>query len=110
MVERYANLIDTLILFLLPEKELNTDYHFLIQNRLSEIEGDYYTFLHENNLAILNSEGLITQDNAKKIKQVRSMVSGIEKELWTPQSFVNNIKWQSVRNLVKEILNSIEID
>lgn len=100
----FSTVIDTLNLLLFPIKEINIKYDFAIQSNLEELEGDYYTFLHKDNIDKLFQSGHITEDSGKTLLVLREKIEKIDKSLWNPKEFIENIEWIEVRNIVLKLL------
>jgi hypothetical protein len=100
MEREYILLIDTLNLLILPVKEIGISYLSSVQSQIDELEGDYHTFLHKDNILKLVSSGSVSRDVMDTFEQIRTQISEIESSLWNPLDFINNIKWQQIRNVV----------
>ena len=107
MEKFYVLFIDTLNLFLLPKKEITISYKSTIQNSLDELEGDYFTFLFKEEINKLFKAGYIKNETVQKIETVREAVGNLEKTLWEPDKFINDVKWKIIRELVIDILNTL---
>lgn len=53
---------------LVPVLEIDTSYSDTVQRRLDELEGDYFTFLHENSVSELCKAGKIAEPDSIAIK------------------------------------------
>ncbi len=104
MEQLIISFIDTLNLLLLPAKEFNVPYLSTIQIQLEELEGDYYTFFHENSLKKLHEEDCLSLEVIRKIEKVKGIIDDFDKSIWNPKDFVDNNKWKSVRKDIVEIL------
>jgi hypothetical protein len=107
MEKEYTLLIDTLNLLILPEKEIGISYISSIQYKLDELEGDYYTFFHKDNILRLVPFVSLSKETIYTFDKIRIQISEIEKQLWNPLDFINNVRWQNVRN---EVLRLFEMD
>ena len=103
MEERYSVFIDTLNLLILPVKKINESYLVSVKHKFEELEGDYYTFLHEENILKLVASGYISIELVNPIAQIRKEISEIETELWNSSDFIENNKWKRVRELVVDL-------
>ena len=104
---KYIFLIDTLNLIILPK--CKTDYSFIeiISYQLEELEGDYYTFLHNNNIDELVNKGYLSSSNKILIEQIRTKISKIDSSLWNPEDFIWNRKWIEIRKDVLKVFLEI---
>ena len=103
MESEYELLIDTLNLVVLPKKEKGISYASSIQDQIDELEGDYYTFLHKDNILHLVSVGRVSKESINALELIRRQISEIENSLWNPLDFINHIKWQQSRNLILDL-------
>ena len=78
-----------------------------IDDVLEELEGDYYTFMHIDNLKILEHNGCITIDNTVLILDLREKIQALPPNLWNNYDFKNSIKWHYIRNDAVKILKEI---
>lgn len=106
IINSYNLLIDTLIMSS-PDFDIISDTE--LEEYLEELEGDYYAFLHDNNVQIFVKMGLLTTSEAAKIVQVRALIENIVPELWKINSFKVNEDWIRVHALAKEIRESLGV-
>lgn len=98
--EKYELLIDTLNMVLVPVLEIGTSYSDTVQRRLEELEGDNFTFLHENFVSELCKAGKIAEPDSITIKNIRSKIDQIEIDKWNVPAFLDDEKWQEIRVLI----------
>lgn len=101
--EKYELLIDTLNMVLVPVLEIGTSYLDRVQYCLEELEGDYFTFLHEDFVSELCKAGMITDADSITIKNIRSKIDRIENDQWNVQGFLNDKSWQEIRVLIVDL-------
>lgn len=98
--EKYELLIATLNMVLVPVLEIGVSYLDTVQYCLDELEGDYYTFLHEDLVSELRKAGMIADADFITIKNIRSKIDQIENDEWNVQGFLNDKNWQEIRDLI----------
>jgi hypothetical protein len=106
IAEKYSIFIDTLNLILLPNKEIGVSYNELIQIHLEELEGDYFTFLHNDFIQELYKNGYLTNEVVQVIKIIRTKISNLETTLWDYENFIKNQQWLYIRELVIDLFSS----
>lgn len=104
MNEKYTLFINTLNLILLPVKEMDVPYLVSIQSQLEELEGDYYTFFHQDFIFELVKNGYLSEQAVDRVQAIRLKISKIEIAHWNGESFINNEEWKSIRCLVVDLL------
>jgi hypothetical protein len=107
MSNKLVSLIDTLNLILIPKMDIDSDYHTIVNSNLEELEGDCYTFLHENNLSDLLSQKLINQESQDLINDIRTCINDLNKKYWNSSSFLHDVEWNEIRKNVVKVLDSI---
>ena len=100
-------LLDTLHLILLPNKLDESLYLAEIEEKLNELEGDYYTFLNNVNLRKLSDSNLIDSDIVVLIDEIRQQISNVKPSLWNPTDFIKSHEWFEIREKVKDVLARI---
>jgi len=98
--QKYELLIDTLNMVLVPVLEIGASYSDTVQRCLDELEGDYFTFLHENSVSELCKAGKIAEPDSITIKNIRSKIDQIGVEKWNVQSFLDDTNWQEIRIMI----------
>jgi hypothetical protein len=93
-------LVETLNMILLPPMISGIPYQNSIKMQLEELEGDYYTFLHSDNISIEHKNGQINSEGIAMIENIRISISAIDSEMWNPTDFINNSVWSDIRKQV----------
>ncbi|MBL4669153.1 MAG: hypothetical protein JKY30_07810 [Flavobacteriales bacterium] len=91
-------------MLLLPKKELDNSFLSSIQFQLEELEGDYHTFFHEDNLQDLCNDGLISDELVVRVREIKNRIDNIDSLLWNPMDFINSEEWKEVRGIAVGIL------
>ena len=82
---------------------VKSDEDELISESLSELEGDYYTFLNPYFSKVLKQEGLVSRKVESGINFLFEMINSIDQKLWNISSFQNDNQWLKVKNVAKII-------
>jgi hypothetical protein len=105
---------DTLILLSANKKAINNlakaegiDVKIILEDHLQEIEGDYHTFLHIDNLNQLKEQKLIDGEVVLLATQLRNYIGNIPIDLWNAGSFEKNDEWKAIHLLAQKIVNLI---
>jgi len=101
--EKYELLISTLNMVLFPIGEINVLYSDKLKNCLDELEGDYYTFLHENYVYELCETGIVSEKAFSMIKNIRLKIESISQSKWNVEDFVADRCWNDVRKLIIDL-------
>lgn len=104
--EKYELLIATLNMVLIPIKEINISYLDTVQYCLDELEGDYYTFLHENSVSELCKAGMVSDVASIIIENIRSKIDNIGGDKWNIEDFFNDMSWQEIRKLIIDLYST----
>lgn len=99
-------LVDTLIMVC---PDFNTTSDSEIEEYLSELEGDYYSFFDKVSLMPLCKNGILTENQMNSIVDLKNIINSIPPALWNKESFQNNSKWKIASELSNNILNSLGI-
>lgn len=86
----YVNFLEVLRMLASNDKSL-VDYH------LEELEGDFYTFLHADNLEKLRVQGLIDNETVLSGVGLRERIQKISPNSWTSKAFCTESEWLNVR-------------
>jgi hypothetical protein len=95
--------IETLNLVLLPTREYDIPYEDSIEQCIKELEGDYYTFFHKDNVRALVDNGSIPTEFMGLVEELRNRISNINPAKWTVKDFISDGEWLDVRNLTIEL-------
>jgi hypothetical protein len=74
-----------------------------IGEALEELEGDYYTFFHSDNVSGLFSKALISFDDVTDICTLRSKIQEIPADLLTVENYRASAEWRLVRDLADRV-------
>ncbi len=100
--ERYAHFIETLThcgTFLLALDEETIEYHMF-----EEFDGDCVSFLHEDNLSILEAEGLISPAVHRMATTLAKKFRALENTLlWDPRAVKTALEWEEILTLADRI-------
>lgn len=102
----YELLVDTLIM-VCPDITIVSDSD--IEDYLSELEGDYYTFFDIASLSQLYLNGLLSENQMNKIVELKNTINEIPLMFWNVECFQKEIYWKKARQLANDILNSLGI-
>jgi hypothetical protein len=80
----------------------------IIKNYLDELEGDVYTFLHQNNLEQLENDSLISGEIIRLASSLREAILSLPKELWTVKAYQEDIEWERIHLSARTILDILE--
>lgn len=101
--ELYDNLLNTIKS--LCSADLSDDE---ISDILEELEGDYYTFMHSDNIVFLIKDGVIVNDSiSKSISELRFMIESIPVNMWNVDNYRNSNKWIEVRNQAAKVYSEL---
>ncbi len=105
--ELYDLLVDTLMMVNPDRKNPNPNE---FEEHLVELEGDYYTFFHIDNLKKLQNENKLNLAQVNKIQKIRHLIENIEPALWNVQAFMFDKSWIEVSVLALDVLKSLGIN
>jgi hypothetical protein len=74
---------------------------------LEDLEGEYYTFMHRDNVTLLMQDGYISQSAGDGILELRFKIGAVPADLWTVDDYKNGRHWQYIRNRASEILKEM---
>ena len=77
---------------------------------LEELEGDFRTFLHIDNLKKYKEQGLIDDFQLEVINRIVSIISNIPIKKWNPIDFKENRDWAKSRLLASYLLNDLDFE
>ena len=77
----------------------------ILEYKLEELEGDSYTFLHKDSVDLLLKNNNISEKEYRLILSIRQKIMCIQRDLWNPTDFLENVKWIDVRKETIEVLN-----
>ncbi len=104
--ERYAHFIETLThcgTFLLALDEETIEYHMF-----EEFDGDCVSFLHEDNLSILEAEGLISPAVHRMATTLAQKFRALEHtHLWNSSAVTTAPEWEKILTLADSIRASV---
>ena len=106
LLKVYNLLVDALIM-VCPDFNIISDSE--IEDYLSELEGDYYTFFDMISLLPLQQDGMLTKDQMNNIAELKNVISKIPVDLWNKDAFRKDIYWEEARKRSNDILNSLGV-
>lgn len=99
-IELYSLVFETLNEILIPLFDTEESYQRILQTQIEDLEGDYYSFLNENNIRFLLDNGLITLSSYEIISKIKLEIDNIPSNLWNTNDFLNNEIWNKIRTQV----------
>lgn len=104
---KFEYLVNTLNLILLPKMDVYENYLSLVNSNLEELEGDYYTFFHENNIDELVTQKIINPKVKECISNLRTKIKELDATIWDANSFIFSEEWSEIRNMTLKVIISI---
>ena len=106
-LSRVYNLLVDVLIMVCPDFNIISDSE--IEDYLSELEGDYYTFFDTISLLPLQEGGILTKNQMNNIVELKNLINRIPVALWNKDDFKKDAYWEEARKCSNDILNSLGI-
>lgn len=102
----YELLVDSLIM-ICSDSTISSD---TVEEYLSELEGDYYTFFDRANTMSLYEAKILDMKQVDMVALLKDSINSMPKNVWNPQDFRENAAWEKARKLAEDILKQLGVE